>query len=215
MPANQELLFRRVTFLRPMGVWVEGIKGACSSGQMRLLWYFSPAPGVCVVDSAPTHPQPPRDGRRAVQGTDNTGQFGTHHLTIGPTTPVACSFQEWVNHPPIVSGCKTLQKSTWKVHWVSVDRLGMSFPVIAFLNSYTKILAYEGVWSLFLWNDKKAQPELYILFQPYNQGVGGYSDNPLVIMFCAFSSWMWWVHVVNGYLHCYRGGEYCRLWDFL
>jgi len=51
MPANHELLFRRDAFLGPMGAWVEGIKGACSSVQMSLLWHFSPAPGVCVIDS--------------------------------------------------------------------------------------------------------------------------------------------------------------------
>jgi hypothetical protein len=49
---------------------VKGIKGACSSAQISLLQHFSPAPGVCVVDSVPTHPQPSREGRvgqRAVQ----------------------------------------------------------------------------------------------------------------------------------------------------
>ena len=56
MPANQELLFRRDAFLGPMGARVEGIKGACSSVQMNLLWRFSPAPGICVVDFAPSYP---------------------------------------------------------------------------------------------------------------------------------------------------------------
>jgi hypothetical protein len=56
MPANQELLFRRDAFLEPMGVRVKGIKGACSSVQMNLLWRFSPAPGICVVDFAPSYP---------------------------------------------------------------------------------------------------------------------------------------------------------------
>jgi hypothetical protein len=37
MPANQELLFRRDTFLGSMGAWVEGIRGACSNAQMSLL----------------------------------------------------------------------------------------------------------------------------------------------------------------------------------
>jgi hypothetical protein len=63
MPVNQELLFRRDAFLGPMGLWVEGIKGACSNAQMSLLQCFSPAPRVCVVDSAPTHPQLPTSGR--------------------------------------------------------------------------------------------------------------------------------------------------------
>jgi hypothetical protein len=58
MPANQELLFRIDTFLEPMGVWVEGIKGACSSAQMSLLQCLSPALGVCVVDYVPIHPNP-------------------------------------------------------------------------------------------------------------------------------------------------------------
>ena len=56
MPANQELLFRRDAFLRP----VEGIKGACSSAQRSLL---SVAPGVCVGDSKPPYLRPPRAGR--------------------------------------------------------------------------------------------------------------------------------------------------------
>jgi hypothetical protein len=56
MSANQELLFRRDAFLGPMGAWVEGIKGACSSVQMSLLQHFSPAPRVCVLDSVPLHP---------------------------------------------------------------------------------------------------------------------------------------------------------------
>jgi hypothetical protein len=66
-PANQELLFRRDAFLGPMGVQVESIKGACSR-------HFSPAHGVCVIDSAPLHLQLLRAGRvrrRAVQGTGN------------------------------------------------------------------------------------------------------------------------------------------------
>jgi hypothetical protein len=48
MPVSQELLFRRDVFLGPMGAWVEGIKGACSSSQRSLLQHFSPAPRVCV-----------------------------------------------------------------------------------------------------------------------------------------------------------------------
>ena len=71
MPANQELLFRIDTFLGPMGVWVEGIKGACSSAQMSLLQHFSPASRVCVSDSVPTHPKPPeqvRSGRELSRG---------------------------------------------------------------------------------------------------------------------------------------------------
>ena len=74
MPVTQELLFKRGAFLGPMGAWVEGIKAACSGAQMSLLWRFSPAPGVYVVDSVPNYPQPPRAGRvrqRAVQGTGN------------------------------------------------------------------------------------------------------------------------------------------------
>ena len=58
MPANQELLFRRDAFLGPMGAWVEGIKGACSSAQMSLLQHFSSSPGVCVVGSVPIAPNP-------------------------------------------------------------------------------------------------------------------------------------------------------------
>jgi hypothetical protein len=59
VPANQELLFKRDAFLGPLGVWVEGIKEAYSSAQINLLRQrFSLAPGVCVVDSVPTHPQP-------------------------------------------------------------------------------------------------------------------------------------------------------------
>ena len=37
MPANQELRFRRDAFLGPMGAWVEGIKGTCSSAWLSLL----------------------------------------------------------------------------------------------------------------------------------------------------------------------------------
>jgi hypothetical protein len=33
MSDNQELLFRRNAFLGPMGAWVKGAKGACSSVQ--------------------------------------------------------------------------------------------------------------------------------------------------------------------------------------
>ena len=74
MPTNQELLSRIDTVFGPVGAWVEGIKGACSSAQMSLLRCFSPAPRVCVIDSVPTHPQAPRTGRvgqRATQGTGN------------------------------------------------------------------------------------------------------------------------------------------------
>jgi hypothetical protein len=63
MPANQELLLRRDAFLGPMGVWMEGNKGACSSIQMSLLQCFSPAPRACVVDSEPPYLKPPRAGR--------------------------------------------------------------------------------------------------------------------------------------------------------
>ena len=53
---------------------MEGIKGACSSAQMSLLQHFSPASRVCVSDSVPTHPKPPRTGKvrqRAVQEIGN------------------------------------------------------------------------------------------------------------------------------------------------
>ena len=63
MPAKLDLLFRRDTFLGPMGTWVKGIKGAWNSAQMSLLQHFSPAPEVCVIDSALTCPQRPRAGR--------------------------------------------------------------------------------------------------------------------------------------------------------
>jgi hypothetical protein len=36
-PDKQELLFRRDAFLGPMGAWVEGIKGICSSAWLSLL----------------------------------------------------------------------------------------------------------------------------------------------------------------------------------
>ena len=74
MPAKQELLCRRGAFLGRMGAWVEGIKVVCSGAQMSLLWHFSPAPGVCAVESVPIYPQLPRAGmlrQRAVQGTGN------------------------------------------------------------------------------------------------------------------------------------------------
>ena len=71
MPAKLDLLFRRDTFLGPMGTWVKGIKGAWNSAQMSLLQHFSPASRVCVSDSVPTHPKPPeqvRSGRELSRG---------------------------------------------------------------------------------------------------------------------------------------------------
>ena len=61
MSANQELLFKRDTFLGPMGVWVEGIKGDCNSAQMSLLQHFLPVPRVCVswlCSNLPPAPKP-------------------------------------------------------------------------------------------------------------------------------------------------------------
>lgn len=40
-----------------------------------------------------------------------------------PTTPGACSLHPL---PPVASGCNILQKSTWKVDWVSVNRLAIN-----------------------------------------------------------------------------------------
>ena len=75
MPANQKLLVRKDAFLVPMGPGRRILKEPATVFRCAcLLQCFSPAPRVCVIDSAPTHPQTPRAGRvrqRAVQGIGN------------------------------------------------------------------------------------------------------------------------------------------------
>jgi hypothetical protein len=60
---------------------------------MSLLQCFSLAPGVCVIDSVPTHPQPPRAGRVrwwVVQGT------GVRKVLQVPFLQVCLRLQGWL-----------------------------------------------------------------------------------------------------------------------
>ena len=77
------------------GTWVEGIKGSCSNLKRSLLQHFSPAPGVCVIDSAPTHPQTPRAGRvrRRLSRAQATGE-GDLELLIFLSPPLAARVPE-------------------------------------------------------------------------------------------------------------------------